>query len=250
MGFDAGDSNLYRYISNNPLTSSDPSGLQPWITGGSPDPYSVKQTGIPNCALAAALAGLAKQRPDDIVKMLKKQNNDEYYVQLPTGGVVKVTNAQIPSIAVQSNGVWGSAIETAINTLHKDPTISEARAISLVTGNPKLTGYEWGTGLGNKASYVNDYNSMMLYNFIQKKGVAVASTPERVKYPGLIASHVYTVMDFKNGWVQLRNPWGRDGVPLDSKGFPLFPGSDISKGIFWAPSSFMINSFATWVERN
>ena len=35
LGFDAGDSNLYRYVSNQPLSLSDPSGLEPDMPWGS-----------------------------------------------------------------------------------------------------------------------------------------------------------------------------------------------------------------------
>jgi hypothetical protein len=34
LGFDAGDSNLYRYVNNAPILGSDPSGLQEWGTPG------------------------------------------------------------------------------------------------------------------------------------------------------------------------------------------------------------------------
>ena len=44
LGFDAGDSNLYRYVKNAPVNASDPSGLLPWPDGNygsadSPGPF-------------------------------------------------------------------------------------------------------------------------------------------------------------------------------------------------------------------
>jgi hypothetical protein len=52
LGFDAGDSNLYRYVNNNPANATDPSGQVAMIE------WSVLQRGIITGGLTGAIFGL------------------------------------------------------------------------------------------------------------------------------------------------------------------------------------------------
>jgi RHS repeat-associated protein len=67
LGFDAGDSNLYRYVSNAPTYMEDPSGLDAWANLLSVVGALVGQGQIPGFGKWDQL--LAKQRGDDLVQL-------------------------------------------------------------------------------------------------------------------------------------------------------------------------------------
>src|SRR5260370_18359395 len=88
VGFQAGDTNLYRYVGNDSTNAVDLTGEErvPLFQGGSPDPFSVKQgSSNGDCWLIAAIVGLAYQRPNDIPKMFSsiKGKKDQIRIRLP-----------------------------------------------------------------------------------------------------------------------------------------------------------------------
>jgi RHS repeat-associated protein len=67
LGFDAGDSNLYRYVNNGPTNATDPSGLQDWRPQWHPNGGLDKQPANRN-------GGLDKQPANPAVSVAKETN--------------------------------------------------------------------------------------------------------------------------------------------------------------------------------
>lgn len=79
----------------------------------------VQQGGVGDCYFLSALAGLAKQRPQDIVDMIKDNRNGTYTVKLKGGKVSvtvdKPTNPELNRYASRgpNNSIWVAVIEKA-----------------------------------------------------------------------------------------------------------------------------------------
>src|SRR5690606_21916288 len=82
-------------------------------------PHDVDQGGLGSCFLLAAAAGLAQQRPEDIIKMITDHGNGTYSVKFPGVSkpvtISKPTEAELNKYASRgSNGsTWVAVIEKA-----------------------------------------------------------------------------------------------------------------------------------------
>src|SRR5262249_49496098 len=77
LGFDAGDSNLYRYVNNRPTQYTDPTGKAELP----PPDYRTFSQGGNDCAFAAAAISLAQARPKEITVLDLGHGN--YSVKFP-----------------------------------------------------------------------------------------------------------------------------------------------------------------------
>ena len=109
MGFDAGDSNLYRYVNNRPVQATDPSGLQsPFYASNAEKAAAVAEFGANRALKAKELADVALKTTQQRFPNSKLHNDDAdawrhcfwsammakdpalkpaYVQQLPVGGI-------------------------------------------------------------------------------------------------------------------------------------------------------------------
>lgn len=204
---------------------------------------AVKQQSIGNCYFEASLASLVQARPNDVLKMIKDNEDGTYTVTFPGAPnepitVKKPTEAELGIYnAASEYGVWANVIEKAFgkyrqehNELQKDSTdqrtptdgadgggpISEAMTIL----SPKPSQIEWCDGKEDDEIFAKFKDALG----DERPRMITAGTPgesdrERLD-SGYVQNHAYSVVrvredDKGNKFVSVRNPWGgrhKDGT--------------------------------------
>jgi hypothetical protein len=202
---------------------------------GVPDVNSIKQGTIGNCWFLAALVAVGHRNVSDIKKMVKQGDlADEFVVTLP--GVakkittLKPTDAELAIFAL-SNGLWLPVIEKSYGAaVNKDALFfvnsSDIDALDggdfLPKGIRVMTGSSVDTDILS-LTRKDTTRSKIKSAFANKKIVTANVRPEVLgasrRDNGLPMGHAYTVLgyDEEKDAVELRNPWGHDGMPFKGR---------------------------------
>ncbi|MBC7999755.1 MAG: hypothetical protein IAF58_17510 [Leptolyngbya sp.] len=204
---------------------------------------AVKQQSIGDCYFEAGLASLVLARPNDVLKMIKDNDDGTYTVTFPGAPnepvtVKKPTEAELGIYnAASEYGVWANVIEKAFgkyrqehNEKQKDSTdqrtptegadgggqISEAMSIL----SPRPSEIEWCDGQQDDEIFAKFKDALG----DERPRMITAGTPgesdrERLD-SGYVQNHAYSVVrvredDRGNKFVSVRNPWGgehKDGT--------------------------------------
>jgi len=227
LGFDAGDSNLYRYVRNEPDRATDPSGYGPFDEW--PNYLSVKQGGA-DCAFAAVGASFAQQRPQSIVCMINTVPKSlTYDVYLP--GLKKPYNVDIAKEEARltgnerystSNAKWLEILEIAagrrLTSLLGEPNIIPYAAvqgpalaspwIDILTGH---TATSYNVGIRSDGAVFD----IIKEAWDEKKIVVALTLFSNRSNTGIEAFHWYAVTGYGTSricgkYVKLFNPWGEN----------------------------------------
>ncbi|MFN8673771.1 MAG: C2 family cysteine protease [Candidatus Sericytochromatia bacterium] len=186
-------------------------------------PSDIDQNHIGDCYFLSSLASLAKQRPQDIINMIKDNGDGTCTVKFPgRSNSIKVTiptNEEIENNGGAGKGkngsIWGAILEKAYIQDHslgkfqvENSGFMIGKGISDVTGNSTDTDY---LTLNSKKSIRNK-----LEEKLNASKVIVASTfGDGDKSKNISPSHVYSILgyDRKTDLITIRNPWGASGEP-------------------------------------
>lgn len=204
---------------------------------------AVKQQSIGDCYFEASLASLVQARPNDVLKMIKDNEDGTYTVTFPGAPnepvtVKKPTEAELGIYnAASEYGIWANVIEKAFgkyrqehNEKQKDSTDQRTPTDGADGGGP-IT--EAMTILSPKPSAIEDCKGQsddeIFAKFKDALGdsrprMITAGTPgesdtERLNN-GYVQNHAYSVVRVRedekgNKFVSVRNPWGgahKDGT--------------------------------------
>jgi hypothetical protein len=230
--------------------------------GNGPNPRSTTQGnngfGIGDCWFVAAAAGLAQQRPAAIVNMFSQTDDQiNYHVTLPSfsrTATVRIapTDTHIYSHA---NGDWLMALEKAYAQDVAAATTFQTTADAYYyidsaglasTGIHTLTGHDVTTQtFGVTRNSVTRQMLTAALSGSNHKVVTASTSPFAPQ--GLVARHVYTVVAYESGLVELRNPWGQNrhfAIPGDGD-YWLGKESQLGQdnGYFWMKLSDFTSAF-------
>ncbi|MFN8578677.1 MAG: C2 family cysteine protease [Candidatus Sericytochromatia bacterium] len=201
------------------------------------NPSDIQQNQIGDCYFLSSLASLAKQRPQDIIKMIKDNGDGTCNVKFPgRSGAIKVkipTDDEINKSSGAGKGdngsIWVAILEKAYIQDHtfgkKQVELSGMnirKGISDVTGNS--------TDIDTITRFSIDSIKDKIENKISQGKIIVASTFGYGDASKNISSkHVYSVLgyDRNTDLITVRNPWGASGEPNGIKN-----NDGVSDGVF------------------
>lgn len=204
-------------------------------------PEAIKQRSIGDCYFEASLASLAKERPEDIEKMIKDNNDGTYTVTFPGAPnepiVVKApTEAELGVYnAASEYGIWANVIEKAFGQYRQSHGL--AGLTDWIPGKQEQTPTDGADGGGFTTEAMNllsaKKSSMSLSYWNSEDAIAnqikealrdsrmvTAGTPgvtdkERLAN-GYPTRHAYSVVGYREDaqghrFITVRNPWGGEG---------------------------------------
>jgi len=204
-------------------------------------PEAIKQRSIGDCYFEASLASLAKERPQDIEKMIKDNNDGTYTVTFPGAPdepiVVKApTEAELGVYnAASEYGIWANVIEKAFGQYRQNHGL--IGLLEWIPGKQEHTPTDAAGGGGMAIEAMNllspkgsdlsfcfwnseDDIATEIKEALRDSRMVTCGTPgvsdqERLAN-GYPADHVYSVVGYREDaqghrFVTVRNPWGGEG---------------------------------------
>jgi hypothetical protein len=183
----------------------------------------VQQGGIGDCWFVSTVVSLGRQRPQEVVDMIKDNGDGTYTVTFPGAKdkPVKVDYDDKAPGERGADGIWVRVLEqaaakywqekawfkenSAILQISKGGFASDA--ITLLTGHG--TSFHWGSwSVNNQKEWDNKISTAMTKN----KLVEISSN-DKASSRGMVNNHCYSVIgyDSKTKTLTLRNPWGYGG---------------------------------------
>jgi hypothetical protein len=203
-------------------------------------PDAVKQGLTGDCYFLAALASIAKESPDRIEKMIKDNKNGTYTVTF-AGDPTHPVTVPAPTEAEQGLynagtkfGTWASVMERAFGQWRLDRKNSrEQNPLTVIdaTNGPDSGAFAMAvlTGNGSAQFAMSDETKESIaarldysFNKLEKPNAVTAGVhgPEARTKDGWYTGHLYSVLGYEpisisDGWVTIRNPWGRGENTVD-----------------------------------
>jgi VCBS repeat-containing protein len=201
------------------------------------DIAAIKEKFIKDCWFIAAVVGLAKHRPDEIVKMITDNGDGTYDVKFPKKRAVNVrvdNQAQFTGKLSESNGNWAAMlVEAAAHFVDLDSwAVCFGKGTKLLTGHGESMSTNGSNGgFGNP---INSFEDKIGDAYFRKTSKIILFSTSAVWTPsigkrleGLDGGHVYVVVKITGtieGGVRkllkiyLRDPRGPQGIPENRAG--------------------------------
>ncbi|MBX9670262.1 MAG: hypothetical protein K2X93_21860 [Candidatus Obscuribacterales bacterium] len=208
-------------------------------------PEAVKQGGVGDCFFLSVVGSLATHDPEQLLSMIKTTDKGDFEVRFPgaKGKVVTVarpTDAELFLYAgATEHGIWVSVLERAYGTLLKDnpefrtETYIDTDSPENLDGGGRDEALKLLTGANTKDHEILRDTGPELKKLkaelaeAKKRGdIAIAATLADAAWvqPDLQPGHAYTVTDFDESTITVRNAWGvvrlgeKNGMPIVRQG--------------------------------
>jgi hypothetical protein len=230
---------------------------------GAPHLESIVQAAQNDCYFLSAVATLIRQRPQDLVSLIRPQEGGGYRVHLPGWGdevVREPSDAELPAYNQDGgDGVWLLVLDKAVGAfrarLFSNMTVGEDPAELVDRGWDQksvmwaFTGHKiailsyWTGGGKSQVPGIEQQARQKLVELAgQHRLIATQAKPGKDPLPqGIERGHVYAVLNYDQGsdMVTVWNPWGTDFHP---KSKDPMAGYERHHGQFLVP----LHDFVSW----
>lgn len=204
-------------------------------------PEAIKQRSIGDCYFEASLASLAQERPQDIEKMIKDNNDGTYTVTFPGAPnepiIVKApTEAELGVYnAASEYGIWANVIEKAFGQYRQTHGLTSLT--DWIPGQQERTPTDGADGGGRNTEAMNLLSakkSTMSISYWNSEDAIATEIKEALRDSRMVTcgtpgesdkdrlangyptKHAYSVIGYREDaqghrFVTVRNPWGRSG---------------------------------------
>lgn len=182
-----------------------------------------QSSGIGDCYFLATLTSMAKNKPQELINMVKDNNNGTFTVKFNDKSVT-IKSPSDSELAFYSKGkTWVPILEKAYaeyrNSKEFFPEKEITKSISGRTGFTmgktitELTGNDYKRESLKEVSNKDLSNS--LKGSLDKSKLIITSIVDKNNKLGLPANHAYSIIGFdeKTQKVLIKNPWGEAGEP-------------------------------------